>query len=133
MIQIITKKTNTQFDINIKSTKMSMLLKRNLLYPNVLIVKTKVDNLPNKIKSSEAKAIPTPKKKIGVEILGHSMVNGIQEKGMNKDSNMIIKIRKYPGAVSTDILDHIKPSLRKDPDQILIHGAQTILQTTKII
>ena len=50
------------------------------------------------------------------------MVNGIQEKGMNKDSNMIIKIRKYPGASSTDILDHIKPSLRKDPDQILIHA-----------
>ena len=50
------------------------------------------------------------------------MVNGIQEKGMNKDSNMIIKIRKYPGVSSTDILDHIKPSLRKDPDQILIHA-----------
>ena len=50
------------------------------------------------------------------------MVNGIQEKGMNKESNMIIKIRKYPGASSTDILDHIKPSLRKDPDQILIHA-----------
>ena len=36
--------------------------------------------------------------KIRVEILGDSMVNGIQEKGMNKDSNMIIKMRKYPGA-----------------------------------
>ena len=86
------------------------------------VEKTKVDNLPNKIKSTEAKAIPTPKKKIHVEILGDSMVNGIQEKGMNKDSNMIIKIRKYPGASSTDILDHIKPNLRKDPDQILIHA-----------
>ena len=86
------------------------------------VEKTKVDNLPNKIKSTEAKAIPTPKKKIRVEILGDSMVNGTQEKGMNKDSNMIIKIRKYPGASSTDILDHIKPSLRKDPDQMLIHA-----------
>ena len=27
------------------------------------VEKTKVDNLPNKIKSTEAKAIPTPKKK----------------------------------------------------------------------
>ena len=46
------------------------------------VEKTKVDNLPNKIKSTEAKAIPTPKKKIRVEILGDSMVNGIQEKGI---------------------------------------------------
>ena len=95
------------------------------------VEKTKVDNLPNKIKSTEAKAIPTPKKKIRVEILGDSMVNGIQEKSMNKDSNMIIKIRKYPGASSTDVLDHIKPSLRKDPDQILIHAGTNDLTNDK--
>ena len=33
-----------------------------------------------------------------------------------------IKIRKYPGASSTGILDHIRLSLRKEPDKIIIHA-----------
>ena len=41
---------------------------------------------------------------------------------MNKNADINIKIRKYPGASSTDILDHIRPSLRKEPDQIIIHA-----------
>ena len=53
------------------------------------------------------------------------MLNGIQEKGLNKNADINIKIRKYPGASSTNILDHIKPSLRKEPDQIVIHAGQT--------
>ena len=32
------------------------------------------------------------------------------------------KIRKYPGGSSTGILDHIKRSLRKEPDHIVIHA-----------
>ena len=42
---------------------------------------------------------------------------------MNKDEkNIKVKISKYPGASSIDILDHIKPSLRKAPEQIIIHA-----------
>ena len=41
---------------------------------------------------------------------------------MNKNAEINIKIRKYPGASSTDMLDHIRPSLRKEPDQIIIHA-----------
>ena len=36
-----------------------------------------------------------------------SMLNGIYDRGMNKDENIKVKIRKYPGASSIDILDHI--------------------------
>ena len=50
------------------------------------------------------------------------MLNGIHERGTNKDENIKAKIRKYPGASSIDILDHIKPSLRKAPEQIIIHA-----------
>ena len=50
------------------------------------------------------------------------MLNGIKEKGLNKNADINIKIRKCPGASSTDILNHIKPSLRKEPDQIVIHA-----------
>ena len=50
------------------------------------------------------------------------MLNGIQEKGLNKNADINVKIQKYSGASSTDILDHIKPSLRKEPDQIVTHA-----------
>ena len=48
-----------------------------------------------------------------IDIIGDSMLNGIHERGMNKYENIKVKIRKYPGAFSIDIFDHIKPSLRK--------------------
>ena len=63
-----------------------------------------------------------PEKKSHIEIIGNSVLNGIQERGMNKDENIKVKIRKYPGAPSIDILDHIKSSLRKAPEQIIIHA-----------
>ena len=37
--------------------------------------------------------------------------------GLNRNADINIKIRKYPGESSNDILDYIKPSLRKEPDQ----------------
>ena len=62
------------------------------------------------------------------------MLNGIQERGMNKDENIKVKIWEYPGASSIDILDHIKPSLRKAPEQILIHaGTNDISNNTNYL
>ena len=55
------------------------------------------------------------------------MLNGIQKKGLNENADMNIKIWKFPGASLTDILDHIKPSLRREPDQILIHAKTNIV------
>ena len=63
-----------------------------------------------------------PEKKSHIEIIGNSVLNCIQERGMNKDENIKVKIRKYPGASSIDILDDIKSSLRKAPEQIIIHA-----------
>ena len=50
------------------------------------------------------------------------MLNGGQEKELNKNAGINIKIRKYLRASSTDILGNIEPSLRKEPDQIIIHA-----------
>ena len=75
-----------------------------------------------------------PEKKSHIEIIGDSMLNGIHERGMNKDANIKVKIRKYPGASSIDILDHIKPSLRKAPEQIIIHaGTNDISNNTSYL
>ena len=51
------------------------------------------------------------------------MLNGIHERVKNNDENIKVKTRKCPGASSIDILDHIKHSLRKAPEQIIIHAA----------
>ena len=55
-----------------------------------------------------------------IEIIEDCMLNGIHGRGMNKFKNIKLKIRKYPGASSTDILDHFKLSLRKASEQIII-------------
>ena len=83
---------------------------------------TKANNSPNNTESRDVKLKTKKRKKIRVEILGASMLNGMQEKGLNKNADINIKIRKDPGASSTDRLDHIKPSLRKEPGQIVIHA-----------
>ena len=49
-----------------------------------------------------------------------SMSNCIHERGMNKDENMKVKVQKYPGASS--ILNHVRPSLWKAPEEIIIHA-----------
>ena len=73
-----------------------------------------------KSKSQVSKA--KPEKKSHIEIIGDSMMNGIHERGMNKDEIIKVKIRKYPGASSIYISDPIKPSLRKAPEQVIIHA-----------
>ena len=47
------------------------------------------------------------------------MLNGIQEKGLNKNGDMNIKIRKYLGRSLSDLLDHTEPRLRKQPDKFM--------------
>ena len=83
--------------------------------------RNKANNSPSNTESRDVKPKTNKRKKIPVEILGDSMLNGVQEKGLNKNADINIKIRKYLGASSNDILDHIRPSLRKEPDQIIIH------------
>ena len=62
------------------------------------------------------------------------MLNSIHERGMNKDENIKVKIRKYPSASSIDILDHIKPGLRKAPEQIIIYtGTNDISNSTNYL
>ena len=92
------------------------------------VARNKANNSPNNTESRDVKQKTNKRKKMRVEILDDFMLDGIQEKGLNKNRDINIKIRKYPGASSTDILDHIKPSLRKEPDQIVIHAGTNDLK-----
>ena len=87
--------------------------------------RNKANNSPNNTESRDVKPKTNKRKKIRVEILGDSMLNGFQEKRLNKNKDINIKIRTYSDIrkySSTDILEHIRPSLRKEPDQIIIHA-----------
>ena len=46
------------------------------------------------------------------------MLNGIRERGLNKDEHIKVKLWRYPDASSIDISDHQKPSLRKEPEKL---------------
>ena len=46
-----------------------------------------------------------------ITIIGDSMLNGIYEEGMQKDHN--VKVKPHSGATSRDIIDYLKPVVRK--------------------
>ena len=48
------------------------------------------------------------------------MVNGSKKRRMNKKNRF--NINRCPGTSSTDIIAHLKPDLRKAPDEIIIHA-----------
>ena len=59
----------------------------------------------------------TEKKRI--VIIGDSMVNNIQENGLNKHHH--VQIKRHGGATTLDVKDFIKPIVRRKPDLIIIH------------
>ena len=40
-----------------------------------------------------------------------------------------VKIRPHPGASTEDLIDHIKPAIRKNPDIVVIHTGRMIYKT----
>ena len=76
-------------------------------------------------------------------LTGDSLLNGISENGLQNKHN--VKSRPHSGASSEDMVDFIKPYLRKKPDAIILHcgtndltkgvdtikGLEEIVQTAK--
>ena len=58
--------------------------------------------------------------KNSVIIVGDSIVKHLTGPGISKKNN--IKIKKTLGATTEDIIDYIKPSIRKKPDFLLLHS-----------
>ena len=74
----------------------------------------------SKIKIWRIQAIAGAWKKRQIEIIGGSMLNGIQERGINKDQNTKTKLFKYPGIFPINILDIIKPNFKKKSQMKLL-------------
>ena len=86
-----------------------------------------VDN--NKVKEKNKKII----------IIGNSMLHYQRPKFLSKNNNFV-NVRFHPGTTTEDIVDFIKPVIRKKPDAVIIHagtndltdGTNTIKQVRKI-
>ena len=48
-----------------------------------------------------------------LKVVGDSTINSFEGRGLCKGNH--VKVRKHPGASSTDFIDHVKPVLRKTP------------------
>ena len=56
-----------------------------------------------------------------VYLVGDSLLHGIHERGLTRKHN--VKVKAHGGATTRDIIDHIKPVLRRQPDTIIVHCA----------
>ena len=48
------------------------------------------------------------------------MLNGILDEGLQKDHN--VQVKRHPGATTRDIVDYVRPVIRKKPDCIILHA-----------
>ena len=95
----------------------------------------KTDNLRSSISRPEEKQDEKSKQgkttkqsktvRKGITIVGDSILNGLEEAGMQKDHN--VKIRAHSGAMTRDIVDHITPVVRIRPSCITIHSGTSDL------
>ena len=54
-------------------------------------------------------------------VVGDSMINGMDESKMS-NRRRIIKVRAHPGASISDMLDYLRPILRKKPTHLVLHA-----------
>ena len=80
-------------------------------------IKSNLQNQKEKL-MSDNKSKSTVKKQ--AVIIGDSILNGVNERGI-KSKHFSVSIQPYSGANSNDIVDYIKPIIRKSPDDIIIH------------
>ena len=66
-----------------------------------------------------------------VTIVGDSILNGIYEEGLQKSHN--VRVKPHSGATTTDIVDYLKPVIRKKPDCIIIHAGTNDLTNNEQI
>ena len=59
-------------------------------------------------------------------IVGDSMIKHVNGREVSRDNS--VKIRCHPGATTDDIIDYVRPTVRKKPDMIIIHTGTNDIQ-----
>ena len=52
-------------------------------------------------------------------MIGDSMLEGLDERKMS--SNRVVKVRKFPGAITDDMYDYLVPLIQKQSDNVILH------------
>ena len=100
---------------------------QQLPHPNVPVQPTPVPNQPQpqhplpepSAATDSSSTQQRDRSKKDIIIVGDSMLNGVQEKGMRRDH--FVRVRPHPGATSEDMVDFVLPYARQRPDAIALH------------
>ena len=69
--------------------------------------------------------------KKAVAIIGDSTLNYIDQHGLSNEP-FKVRVKKYSGATTEDICDHLKPEIRKKPDVVIINaGTNNLTNNSK--
>ena len=52
---------------------------------------------------------------------GDSMIKFIDARKLRHSTNMRIAVKTFPGARTEDMMHYVKPTLNKQPNQLIIH------------
>ena len=63
----------------------------------------------------------TSSPKLNIEIIGDLMINGITLVELSRKCKHKLRIKLYGGEMSEDLVNNIRPSLRRKPDVVAIH------------
>ena len=66
--------------------------------------------------------------------VGDSMLSGTEERKISKRDRKV-KVKNFPGATINDMYDYIEPSLKKFPDNIILHSGtnNTLNEPSKMV
>ena len=60
--------------------------------------------------------------KRNIAVIGDSMLNGLHANGLRKSKDDNVKVYAHSGATTDDLVDHLNPVIKKNPDIIILHG-----------
>ena len=73
-----------------------------------------------KVRRSEA-FVHIAKENHSVLVVGDSMLKNLTQQKISKSTNTRVRVKSYSGATVRDMKDHIKPGLRSNPDNVILH------------
>ena len=114
-----------QIEINLSNQNGNSAVTGHRTSPSSSEIRTRNTNLIN---SSNQLDHSQPNRQKKVIIAGDSTLKYLQSHKMSKNSQ--VKIATFPGCTTQDMKDHIKPLLRRNPDEIIIHVGTNSLRSS---
>ena len=117
-------------DVNISNTNVNI---NNDRTNNSLHVPTERDNVGDNFTVVSNKSTAKKKNNRVINILGDSILKDLQTHKMKRRLaiNEKLYVKCFPGATLDDMMDYARPTVRKNPDLIVLHAGTNELKTNK--